>query len=86
MNHRNYGDSLVNLVGLQKQLLPKNPATSALVGCQSWEVQLDGIVKTLLTKEEKEQLNEYHLEVYEKLSPYLNEKEKEFLKEYTKSI
>ncbi|MFA1745625.1 M24 family metallopeptidase C-terminal domain-containing protein, partial [Fusobacterium animalis] len=47
---------------------------------------LDGIVKTLLTKEEKEQLNEYHLEVYEKLSPYLNEKEKEFLKEYTKSI
>ena len=23
----------------QKQLLPKNPATLALVGCQSWEVQ-----------------------------------------------
>ena len=39
MNRRNYGDSLVNLVGLQKQLLPKNPATPALVGCQSWEVQ-----------------------------------------------
>ena len=49
-------------------------------------IDLDGIVKTLLTKEEKQQLNEYHLEVYEKLSPYLNEKEKEFLKEYTKSI
>ena len=30
---------MVNLVGLQKQLLPKNPATPALVGCQSWEVQ-----------------------------------------------
>ncbi|WYE41947.1 hypothetical protein LC564_08415 [Fusobacterium animalis] len=39
MNRRNYGDSLVNLVDLQKQLLPKNPATPALVGCQSWEVQ-----------------------------------------------
>lgn len=49
-------------------------------------IDLDGILKTLLTKEEKQQLNEYHLEVYEKLSPYLNEKEKEFLKEYTKSI
>lgn len=49
-------------------------------------IDLNGIVKTLLTKEEKQQLNEYHLEVYEKLSPYLNEKEKEFLKEYTKSI
>jgi len=49
-------------------------------------IDLDGIVKTLLTKEEKQQLNEYHSEVYEKLSPYLNKKEKEFLKEYTKSI
>ena len=49
-------------------------------------IDLDGIVKTLLTKEEKEQLNEYHSEVYKKLSPYLNKKEKEFLKEYTKSI
>ena len=49
-------------------------------------IDLDGIVKTLLTKEEKQQLNEYHSEVYKKLSPYLNKKEKEFLKEYTKNI
>ena len=49
-------------------------------------IDLDGIVKTLLTKEEKQQLNEYHKGVYEKLSPYLNKKEKEFLKEYTKNI
>ncbi|RRD35912.1 aminopeptidase P family protein [Fusobacterium nucleatum] len=49
-------------------------------------IDLDGIVKTLLTKEEKQQLNEYHSKVYKKLSPYLNKKEKEFLKEYTKSI
>ena len=49
-------------------------------------IDLDGIVKTFLTKEEKQQLNEYHKGVYEKLSPYLNKKEKEFLKEYTKNI
>ncbi|MCY7009108.1 aminopeptidase P family protein [Fusobacterium simiae] len=49
-------------------------------------IDLDGIVKNLLTKEEKNQLNEYHKEVYEKLSPYLNKKEREFLKEYTKRI
>lgn len=49
-------------------------------------IDLDGIVKSLLTKEEKNQLNEYHSEVYKKLSPYLNKKEKEFLKEYTKEI
>ena len=29
-------------------------------------IDLDGIVKTLLTKEEKQQLNEYHSEVYKK--------------------
>ena len=49
-------------------------------------IDLDGIVKTLLTKEEKQQLNEYHSEVYKKLSPYLNKKEKEFLEEYTREI
>ena len=49
-------------------------------------IDLDGIVKTLLTKEEKQQLNEYHSKIYKKLSPYLNKKEKEFLKEYTKLI
>lgn len=49
-------------------------------------IDLDGVVKSILTKEEKKQLNEYHTEVYKKLSPYLNKKEKEFLKEYTKII
>lgn len=49
-------------------------------------IDLDGIVKSLLTKEEKEQLNIYHKEVYEKLKPYLTKAEQEFLKEYTKEI
>ena len=37
-------------------------------------IDLDGIIKTLLTKEEKQQLNEYHKGVYEKLSPYLGKR------------
>lgn len=49
-------------------------------------IDLDGIVKSLLTKEEKIQLNKYHKEVYEKLKPYLSKEEKEFLKDYTKKI
>ena len=49
-------------------------------------IDLDGIVKSLLTKEEKDQLNTYHKEVYEKLKPYLTKAEQEFLKEYTKEI
>lgn len=49
-------------------------------------IDLDGIVKSMLTLQEKIQLNEYHKEVFKKLSPYLNRKEKAFLKEYTKII
>ena len=49
-------------------------------------IDLDGIVKSMLTLQEKIQLNEYHKNVYEKISPYLNKKEKIFLKEYTKLI
>lgn len=49
-------------------------------------IDLDGIVKPMLTLQEKIQLNEYHKQVFEKLSPYLNRKEKAFLKEYTKII
>ncbi|WP_314295165.1 aminopeptidase P family protein [Fusobacterium periodonticum] len=49
-------------------------------------IDLDGIVKSLLTKEEKEQLNTYHKEVYEKLKSYLTKAEQAFLKEYTKEI
>ena len=49
-------------------------------------IDLDGIVKSLLTKEEKEQLNIYHKEVYEKLKAYLTKAEQAFLKEYTKEI
>lgn len=49
-------------------------------------IDLDGIVKSMLTLQEKIQLNQYHKEVFEKLSPFLNKKEKAFLKEYTKII
>lgn len=47
---------------------------------------LDGIVKEMLTKEEIQWVNDYHKMTYEKLSPYLNEEEKEFLKLETRAI
>ena len=49
-------------------------------------IDLDGIDPTLLSNEEKAWLNAYHQEVYEKLSPYLNEEVCEWLKEYTRAI
>lgn len=39
-----------------------------------------GIIKEMLTKEEIEWLNDYHRNVYEKLSPSLNSEEKEWLR------
>ena len=40
----------------------------------------------LLSKDEIKWLNDYHKTVYEKISPFLNNDEKEWLKEKTKSL
>lgn len=45
-----------------------------------------GIIKELLTAEEIGWLNDYHRTVYEKLSPDLNNDEKEWLKEACKAV
>lgn len=47
---------------------------------------LDGIDADLLSYYEKQWLNEYHAEVYRKISPYLNEEEKAWLKEAVRPI
>lgn len=49
-------------------------------------IDLEGVDVDLLSKEEITWLNNYHEEVYEKLSPYLNEEEKQWLKEETRNI
>ena len=49
-------------------------------------MDLDAIKVEMLSPETKAQLNEYHQTVYEKVSPYLNEEEKEWLKKYTRAI
>lgn len=49
-------------------------------------IDLDGVEKSLMTEKDVELLNQYHQEVYEKISPYLNDEEKEWLKEATRAI
>lgn len=49
-------------------------------------IDLDGIILELLSDEEKRFLNEYHKMVFEKISIYLNDEEKEWLKIYTREI
>jgi Xaa-Pro aminopeptidase len=44
-------------------------------------IDLDGINSDMLTIEEKQWLNDYHKDVFSRLSPYLNEEEKQWLKE-----
>lgn len=49
-------------------------------------VDLDCVDVSLLTEEDKVRLNGYHAMVFEKLSPYFEGEELEFLKKYTREI
>ena len=44
------------------------------------------LLSELLTQEEKDWLNAYHAEVYEKIAPHLNDEERLWLKEATSRI
>ena len=47
---------------------------------------LDGVDASLMTQYERKWLNDYHAEVYAKLSPYLSKEENEWLKQATRAI
>ena len=49
-------------------------------------IDLEAIDISLLSEKEKIWINEYHRDVYSKLSPYLNEEEKNWLKKETRTI
>ncbi len=49
-------------------------------------IDLDGIDISMLTEQEKDWLNNYHKEVYDKLSPLLNEAERAWLRHETRAI
>lgn len=49
-------------------------------------MDLDAVKAEMLPEETRIQLNDYHRTVYEKISPYLNDEEKEWLKKYTRAV
>ena len=49
-------------------------------------IDLDAIDKSIMLEDEIVYLNNYHKQVYDKISPYLNEEEKLWLKNYTREI
>lgn len=49
-------------------------------------MDLDAMIPEMMSREEKHLLNTYHKRVYEEISPYLSEEEREWLLEYTRAI
>ena len=49
-------------------------------------IDLDGILPRQMPEREREALNGYHREVYEKISPYLTEEERAWLQEATREV
>ncbi|MCI5621573.1 MAG: aminopeptidase P family protein [Lachnospiraceae bacterium] len=49
-------------------------------------IDLDAIAPEQLTSVERKHLNDYHAMVYEKMSPYFEGEEQEFLKKYTREV
>lgn len=49
-------------------------------------IDLDAIDPTLMSDTDRASLNDYHSQVWEKISPYLDEEEKAWLKKYTRAI
>ncbi len=49
-------------------------------------IDLDGIDPGEMSRDEREWLNHYHEQVYEKIGPHLTEEEREWLKEYTRPV
>ncbi len=79
-------------IRLENELLVRDGACNEYGQFMHFEVltyvpfDRDAIDSTLLSPEEKEQLNNYHKMVYEFVSPYLSEEEKDWLTTYTKEI
>ena len=49
-------------------------------------IDIDAVDKGLMSQRDVELLNEYHRQVYEKISPYLPEEERQWLKKVTAEI
>lgn len=54
--------------------------------CTYVPIDLDAVDSSLLLDKEKDYLNNYHKQVYTIISPHLSDEEREWLKEYTRTI
>ena len=82
-----YGIRTENTLIVEKDIITEESGEFYKFRTMSYcPIDLEGINVEMLTSEEKDWLNNYHKMVFEKLSPYLDEEEKEFLTEETRKI
>lgn len=81
-----YGIRLENLVVCKERLRNEYGTFYEFETLTMVPFDLNAIDTDLLDNKEKELLNKYHNLVYEKISPHLEEEEREFLKKLTKAI
>lgn len=81
-----HGIRIENVVVVDEDILTDSGQFMKFETLSFCPIDLDAIDVSLLLPKEKEWLNNYHTEVFAKLSPYLNEEEKAWLKEETRSI
>ena len=79
-------------IRIENELIFKNAEKNEFGQFMNFEVvtfipiDLDAIEPSELNKDERAYLNNYHRQVFEKISPYLTEEEKDWLKVYTREI
>ncbi|WP_028829771.1 aminopeptidase P family protein [Proteocatella sphenisci] len=79
-------------IRLENELIFKNAEKNEFGQFMNFEVvtfipiDLDALEPSELNKDERAYLNYYHQQVFEKISPYLTNEEKEWLKIYTREI
>ena len=82
-----YGIRTENTIIVEKDLVSEEFGEFYKFRTMSYcPIDLEGVNAEMLSLQEKTWLNDYHKMVFEKLSPYLNEEEKEFLKHETRGI
>lgn len=81
-----HGIRIENIVVIQEDIKNDSGQFMKFETLSFVPIDLKAIDVKLLSENERTWLNEYHNEVYNKLSPYLNVEEKEWLKKQTRSI
>lgn len=81
-----HGIRIENVVVVQKDIATDSGQFMKFDTLSFVPIDLEGVNSEILSENEKTWLNNYHSDVYAKLSPYLNEEEKLWLEKETRAI